>query len=197
MKKPIITKPTIRKPFSNKKKTLNKNQIAVYPGSFSPFHFGHLLVVKAALAYYDKLIILVAHNPNKVNNLLVDNSYKKELIEKVLVSEKINEKVQVDILNIDGKVVDYLQEINTNTLVRGFWKENLPEPFDLKLDRDEMHLSNCYLESNPELKLHFIVTDLKISSTQVHQALFLEKDVKKMIHPSIINEVKKTWSRKT
>ena len=55
-----------------------------------------------------------------------------------------------------------------------------------------MHLSNCYLEAMPELKLHFIATDLKISSSLVHQALFLEKDVKKMIHPSIIEEVKKT-----
>ena len=115
-----MKKTTLMKTFNDKKKNTNKEKVAVYPGSFAPFHFGHLLVVKAALAYYDKLIILVAHNPNKENDLFVADTYKRNLIEKVIISENIQQRVQVDVLETGGKVVNYLQAANVDTLVRGF-----------------------------------------------------------------------------
>ncbi len=192
-----MNKSKTAKLLNQKSKTATKKEkVAIYPGSFAPFHFGHLLVAQAALAYYDKLIILIAQNPNKANELQIDSDFKKTLIEKVIADEKLTERIQVDILESNGKVVNYLQAVGASILVRGFWKEQLPEPFDLQLDKDEEYLANRYLDLMPELRLHFIATDLQISSSKIRQALSLEKDVTKMIHPSIINEVKKTWSRK-
>ena len=40
-------------------------KIAVYPGSFDPITNGHIDVLKRALNVFDKVIVLVADNPNK------------------------------------------------------------------------------------------------------------------------------------
>lgn len=40
-------------------------KIAIYPGSFNPWHEGHEDVLKKALKVFDKVIILQGHNPNK------------------------------------------------------------------------------------------------------------------------------------
>ncbi len=38
---------------------------AVYPGSFDPITNGHVDIIRRALRFFDKLIILIAYNPNK------------------------------------------------------------------------------------------------------------------------------------
>ena len=40
-------------------------KVAVYPGSFNPFHRGHLDIVKKALRLFDKVIIARGINPEK------------------------------------------------------------------------------------------------------------------------------------
>ena len=40
-------------------------KIAVYPGTFDPFTFGHLDVVKRSSKLFDKIIVSVAENNNK------------------------------------------------------------------------------------------------------------------------------------
>ena len=39
--------------------------VALYPGSFDPFHNGHLAVVAMAAPLFEKLIVGVGHNPEK------------------------------------------------------------------------------------------------------------------------------------
>ena len=40
-------------------------KVAVYPGSFDPITNGHLEILKRALNIFDRVIILVAVNPDK------------------------------------------------------------------------------------------------------------------------------------
>ena len=42
-------------------------KIAVYPGTFDPFTFGHLDVVKRSSKLFDKIIVSVAENNNTVS----------------------------------------------------------------------------------------------------------------------------------
>ncbi len=39
--------------------------VAFYPGSFDPFHLGHLDVVEQAVSLFGELVIGVMHNPDQ------------------------------------------------------------------------------------------------------------------------------------
>lgn len=43
--------------------------VAFYPGSFDPFHLGHLDVVEQAVALFGDLVIGVMHNPDKPSGM--------------------------------------------------------------------------------------------------------------------------------
>ena len=39
--------------------------VAVYTGSFNPFHKGHLDILNKAKRMFDEVVIAVGHNPDK------------------------------------------------------------------------------------------------------------------------------------
>ena len=54
-------------------------KIAVYPGTFDPFTYGHLDVVRRASKMFEKIIISVVENSNKIS--LFNIKERKEIIE--------------------------------------------------------------------------------------------------------------------
>ena len=53
--------------------------VAFYPGSFDPFHLGHLDVVEQAVALFGDLVIGVMHNPDKDSSMFTADE-RAELI---------------------------------------------------------------------------------------------------------------------
>ena len=56
---------------------------AIYPGSFDPITLGHLNIIKRAAVCFDKLIVCVMVNSEKVNRGLFTPEERVELIRKV------------------------------------------------------------------------------------------------------------------
>lgn len=80
-------------------------KIAVYAGSFSPMHIGHLNILKKASKIFDKVIIAVGQNPDKLKN-------------KFKIPESISQIYQCD--TYDGLLTDYLKSKSYPvTLIRG------------------------------------------------------------------------------
>ncbi|MGC8604480.1 MAG: adenylyltransferase/cytidyltransferase family protein, partial [Desulfomonilaceae bacterium] len=40
-------------------------RIAIYPGTFDPFHNGHLEIIRRALGAFDQIIVALGLNPEK------------------------------------------------------------------------------------------------------------------------------------
>lgn len=51
-------------------------RIAIYPGSFNPFHAGHLSILKEAEKLFDKVIVAVGTNPQKNKQASTGSLYK-------------------------------------------------------------------------------------------------------------------------
>jgi len=86
-------------------------RIAVYPGSFDPITNGHIDVLKRALDIFDKVIVLVANNPDKSSRFDVETR-------KAMIKEAIDDKrVVVDSHN--GLTVQYAKEHGAKHLIRG------------------------------------------------------------------------------
>lgn len=142
----------------------NKRKIAIYPGSFNPFHIGHLNIVEKALKIFDKVIIAKGVNPTK--NTEID--YGLRLISKC-VSDGINKYISehkvvyhgFSVLLVD--MVKELQKENGNSvdyaIIKGirngndledekaqlYWNEDLGleiPTFYIMADREYTHISS-------------------------------------------------------
>ena len=86
-------------------------KIAVYPGSFDPITNGHLEILDRALSIFDKVIMLVAVNPNKKTRFSAEERV-------AMIKEAVNNpRVEVD--SFDGLTVKYAKEHGAHHLIRG------------------------------------------------------------------------------
>ena len=89
-------------------------KIAVYPGSFDPITNGHIDVLKRALNVFDKVIVLVADNPNKKSKFTTQ--------EKVTMIKEAIEELHLDGASVDsysGLSVEYAKDHGAACLIRG------------------------------------------------------------------------------
>lgn len=89
-------------------------KIAIYPGSFDPVTLGHLNVIKRAAQAFDKLIVSVMVNSDKVNSGLFHPEERVELIKRVT---KNLHNVEVDYSN--DLVANYARSKGARVLVKG------------------------------------------------------------------------------
>ena len=87
---------------------------AIYPGSFDPITLGHLNIIKRAAVCFDRLIVCVMVNSEKVNSGLFRPEERAELIRRV-VSKLPN--VEVDCS--DTLLAEYARQRRACTLVKG------------------------------------------------------------------------------
>ena len=87
-------------------------RIAVYAGTFRPFHNGHLGVIENAAKLFDEVIVGIGVNPEKE---LSDVDWRVP-IERVLDKERLNSTVHV--LKYHGLTVNFAEKKNAKFLVR-------------------------------------------------------------------------------
>lgn len=122
--------------------TTYKPKIAVYPGSFNPFHRGHLSILKKAEQIFDKVIIACGNNPDKS----IQSQHNKILIEKLLPNN------QVELF--DGLLSTYLQILPYDvTVVKGLRNSN-----DFEYEKTQLRYIN---ELDSTYKSVFIISDVE------------------------------------
>lgn len=87
-------------------------KVAVYPGSFDPFTYGHLDILQRAINLFDHVIIGVLVNPSK--NCLFSPEERVELI-----NENIKDMDKVRAVHFNGLLVDFCHSIGACTIIRG------------------------------------------------------------------------------
>jgi len=90
-------------------------KIAVYPGTFDPFTYGHLDVVRRAAKMFEKIIISVVENSNKIS--LFNIKERKEIIEEVIINETKLDNIQIKGFN--GLLVDHVKDVGAVAVLRG------------------------------------------------------------------------------
>lgn len=87
---------------------------AIYPGSFDPFHLGHLNIIKKAANLFDELIVAVGINiikqPSSNLNMRVAN------IENAIKNAALT---NVTVISWSGYMVDLAKKMRVHYLVRG------------------------------------------------------------------------------
>ena len=97
--------------------------IAVYAGSFDPITIGHLDIIEQAAKIFDKVVVLVASNADKLSGMFPYED-RRDMIDHS-VSHLHN--VESDILK-GGYTVHYAERIGATALIRGLRDEADFEP---------------------------------------------------------------------
>lgn len=150
-------------------------KIAIYPGSFDPITRGHLDVLETGAEIFDKVIIAVARNSEKLGFLTID-----ERVELIRRSCTHLNNVEVD--SFDGLTIDYAAKKGATILLRG-----LRAVSDFEY---EMQLSQNNSALNHHIKTVFLITRPIynfISSSSVREILLNGGDITKFV-PEVVNE---------
>jgi cytidyltransferase-like protein len=92
------------------------SRIAVVPGSFDPVTLGHLDVIGRAAKIFDKIHVLVVHNPAKTALLPV--AQRVALIERAILDAGFEGDIVVTSWSV-GLLVDYCTEVGASVIVKG------------------------------------------------------------------------------
>lgn len=86
---------------------------ALYPGSFDPFHFGHLDVIHQTIELFGSVVIAVMHNPQKPSGL-IDLGHRVELAQQCL-----SHLSGVEVRAFPGLAVDAAVSVSADFIVKG------------------------------------------------------------------------------
>ena len=151
------------------------NKIAVYPGSFDPITNGHVNLIERALQVFEKLIVAVAHNPDKATLFSVE-----ERLEMIRVTLKNDPRVTA--AAIDGLLVDFVEKQGAQVIVRGL---RALSDFEYEF---QMTLMNRKL--NRKVDTVFLMTGFKwfyTSSRIIKEAASLGGSVRGLV-PEIVHQ---------
>ena len=122
----------------------SKSRIGVYAGSFSPFHIGHLDIVRQSQKVFDTIIVLRAINPDKKTS---DSPLPEHFLRAMGVDVQTSESLVTDyVKNLESKEYDI-------TLIRG-----LRSGADLAY---EQNLVAFMRNMHPQIKVVFFLCDPK------------------------------------
>jgi pantetheine-phosphate adenylyltransferase len=88
-------------------------RIALFPGSFDPFHNGHLEVVESASRLFDEVIVAVLRNPQKGEPLF---SLEER---QAMLEESTTHLSRVKVVGMSTLVVNVAQEVGATAIVKG------------------------------------------------------------------------------
>ena len=153
-------------------------RIAVYPGSFDPITNGHLEILQRALNIFDKVIMLVAINPDKKSRFSAEERV-------AMIKEAINdERVIVD--SYDGLTVEYAKKHGASHLIRGLRAvTDFEYEFSLASANDfiDSSIDSVFLMSKAEKSF--------INSSMIMELYQSGEDVSSLVPASVIKRLSK------
>jgi len=159
--------------------------LALYPGTFDPFTFGHRDVLERALRVFDHVEVTVGINAEK--ETLFTTEERIELIEACT-----EDLPGVRVAPHEGLIVDRARDLGADALVRGLRQVS---DFDFEFRMAFANRKLC-----PEIETIFLMTSEEyalISSTMVRDAHRWDGDVSKFVPPPVVEALREKKTQTT
>jgi pantetheine-phosphate adenylyltransferase len=152
---------------------------AVYPGTFDPITNGHHDLIRRAAGIFDRVIVAIAANPNKMPMFALDA--RIDMARRVLTDVP-----NVEVAGYAGLTVDFAQQHGVGVVIRGLRAVSDFE-FEFQLANMSRHLTRDVetVFLTPQEQFTFI------SSTLIREIATLGGNVGEFVHPLVAEELKK------
>lgn len=152
-------------------------RVAIYPGSFDPITNGHLDIITRGSKVFDKLIVGVLVNVDKIGLFPIEE--RVELIKKVTKHLE-----NVEVVSFNGLLVDLAKKNKAKVILKGL---RAVSDFEYEF---QMALMNSQLDSNVEtLFMTTSAANSFLSSSSVKQVAKFGGDINGLVPDEIIDDV--------
>lgn len=149
----------------------------VFSGTFDPITLGHLNVIKRASFVFDELIIAVAIASGKKNQFDIDERVK-------MIKASTQTLQNVNVMPFSGLLVDFLKEINCQTVIRG-----IRSVVDLSYELEMAAVNQKLL---PGTETIYLSANENVSSSLVRQIIALNGDISELVPVEALAIIQKT-----
>jgi pantetheine-phosphate adenylyltransferase len=159
--------------------------IAIYPGSFDPITLGHLDLIQRGSRLFDRVIVAVLRNPNKMPLFSV-----QQRLDQIRLSTQHLPNVEVD--SFDGLTVNYAQMQDAQVLLRGL---RAVSDFEVEL---QMAHTNKTLST--EIETVFLATSNEysfLSSSVVKEIARFGGSIDHLVPPHIALDIYQCYNHKS
>ncbi len=163
---------------------MQKDVLAVYPGTFDPITLGHEDVVRRATQLFGRVIVAVAAGHHKNTLFSVDERL-------AMVRESVQDYPQVEVESFAGLLRDFVVQRGGKAMVRGL---RAVTDFDY-----EFQLAGMNRTLMPEVETVFLTPSDKyqfISSSFVREIATLGGEVDKFVSPLVLERLMRKVSSK-
>ena len=156
---------------------------AVCPGSFDPITNGHLDIIRRAAGMFDRVIVLVLHNPEKTASFTT-----AERVDLARRSVADMENVVVD--TFGGLLADYASHVGACTLIKGL---RAVSDFEYEFQMAQANRKLCYKAETIFLTSKSEYTYL--SSSMVKQIAMFGGDISDFVPECILDRINERLKR--
>lgn len=155
------------------------SRIAVCPGSFDPFHRGHLDVVERCRDLFDEVVVAVLHNESKSPLFAIDE--RVEMIRGLFDGAEAGAgRGTVRVESFSGLLVRFVEQVGAVAVVKGL-RNAADFDYELQMERMNRHvapgLETLFLPPSEEWRF--------LSSSLIKEVASLGGDVSGLLPESI------------
>lgn len=154
--------------------------IALYPGTFDPITNGHSDLACRAAKLFDEVIIAVADDTSK--------SPLFSLNERIALVEEIIDTNNIRVIGFSGLLIDCLEEIGTNTIIRG-----LRAVSDFEYEFQLAAMNRRLMSSTETVFLTPAENYTFLSATMVKEVARLGGDISYFVHPAVAKALQERY----
>ncbi len=153
-------------------------KIVLFPGSFDPFHNGHLEIVERSSRLFDQVVVATMRNPQKGEPLF-------ELDERqAMIEEAVAYLDNVRIVAFSNLVVELAAEVKAKAIVKGL---RAVSDFEVEMQMAQMNFQLSGIET---LLIPTGATHAFIASKLIREVARFGGDVSSFVPPAVARRLK-------